>query len=222
MTDELQIWELSELSVVVSLTPWGYWVYLVISVMLIGKDFDLDTFKHALSTGTGRIKCYAVKVLTTYILTAVLFALAMALICFINCLKYGFNPQDIHIENLFVKLAVIYGLACVLALTYVSIFDLMCFICRSSGIPFILGAVFVLADAVITLSADAHYGYLPKTLHSINMVLAKTSPTFDVLKPEILSMFVPCICIILVCNVVSIVLFMHTGLSGRLNMVKAK
>ncbi len=178
--------------------PWSYWIFAAFSVLLLGGEYDGRLLKNAFACGIGRGKYYAVKVISVYFACFLLFISSIVLITLIRTARFGFNPDGLIIEDYRLKVLVFNGMALVVIFAYVSLFNLLCIAFRSSGLPFILGVAVTFLDAVSTLLSDKYYGSLmeyPKNLFSIIQVMRNEIKSVDILKPDFLGMYIPCLCV---------------------------
>lgn len=113
-------------------------------------------------------------------------------------------------EDYWLKVFAYNGMGLAVMFAYGSLFNLLCFVFRCSGIPFILGVAITLVDVVSTLMSIKFYGYLkelPKNLFSVIMLMDKEQRSLDILTPEFLGMYIPCLCITGVALIGGYVLF---------------
>ena len=180
------------------LVPWSYWVIAAFSALMLGGEFDGKLFKNAFACGVGREKLYAVKVLTIYLVGFFLYIAAVLTITVVLTARFGFNPGGLAYEDYWLKVFAYNGLGLAVMFAYVSLFNLLCFVFRCSGIPFILGVAITLVDTVSTLMTIKFYGYLkglPKNLFSVIMLMDKEQRSLDILNPNFLGMYIPCLCV---------------------------
>lgn len=192
------------------LTVWAYWIFAAFSALMLGGEYDGKLLKNAFSCGVSREKYYVVKVLSTYFVSFSLYIAAVVLTMAIRTVLFGFNPDGLVIEDYWLKVFVFSGMALAVIFAYVSIFNLLCFVFRSSGIPFILGVLITLRDFFSTSISVKYYGYLkelPKNLYTIIELMKKERKSLDILNPEFLSMYIPCLCVGGVALIAGYVLF---------------
>lgn len=180
------------------LGPWSYWVIAAFSALTLGGEFDGKLLKNAFACGVSREKFYAVKVLAIYLVSFFLYIAAVLLITVVRTVRFGFNPDGLVVEDYWLKVFAYNGLGLAVLFAYASLFNLLCFVFRCSGIPFILGVAITLVDVVSTLMSMKFYGYLkdlPKNLNSVIMLMDRELRNMDILTPEFLSMYIPCLCV---------------------------
>lgn len=177
--------------------PWSYWIFAAFSVQLLGGEYDGKLFKNAFACGVSREKYYVVKVLAIYFVSFTMYTASVVLITLIRTARFGFNPEGLVIEDYWLKVFAFNGMALAVIFAYVSLFNLFCVVFRSSGLPFILGFAITLLDTVSTLLSDKYYGYLkeyPKNLFSIMFIMKNKIKSVDILNPDFLGMYIPCLC----------------------------
>lgn len=192
------------------LVPWSYWVIAAFSALTLGGEFDGKLLKNAFACGVSREKLYAVKVLAIYLVSFFLYIAAVLLITVIRTARFGFNPDGLVVEDYWLKVFAYNGMGLAVMFAYASLFNLLCFVFRCSGIPFILGVAITLVDVVSTLMSIKFYGYLkelPKNLFSVIMLMDKEIRSMDILNPEFLGMYIPCLCVTGIALVAGYVLF---------------
>lgn len=192
------------------LAPWSYWIIAAFSALIVGGEFDGQLFKNAFACGISREKFYAVKVFTIYFVCFFLYITAVVVVTVIRTARYGFNPEGLVVEDYWLKVFAYNGMGLAVMLAYGSLYNLFCFAFRCSGIPFILGAAITFVDTMSTLFSIKRYGYLmelPKNLFSITMLMDKEKKSMDILNPEFLAMYIPCLCVIGVALIAGYVLF---------------
>lgn len=180
------------------IAPWAYWIFAAFSALLLGGEYDGKLCRNAISCGVSRERYYGAKVLATYIASFSLYVAAVVLVTVIGTVRFGFNPKGLIIENYWLKVFAFNGMGLAVIFAYVSIFNLLCFGFRSSGLPFILGVLISFRDMLSTAMTVKYYGYLkelPKNLYTVNELMKKESKTLDILTPEFLGMYVPCLCV---------------------------
>lgn len=178
--------------------PWAYWIFAAFSALLLGGEYDGQLFKNAFVCGVSREKYFAVKVLATYLVSFFLYIAAVVLATLIRTIRFGFDPDGVMFENYWLKVFVFNGMALAVIFAYVSVFNLLVLAFRSSGIPFILGVLITLRDFFSTSLAVKYYGYLkelPKNLFTVVAMMRKERQFADILNPEFLSMYIPCLCV---------------------------
>lgn len=178
--------------------PWSYWIYAAFSVLLLGGEFDGRLLKNAFACGVSRGKYYAVKVLSVYLPCFFLYLASVALTAAIRTARFGFNPDGWHLEDCLLKAFAFNGLALAVIFAYVSLFNLFCIIFRSSGLPFICALALTWLDFMATSLSNKYYGYLkeyPKNLFSVIQRMRDGLKSVDILNPEFLGMYVPCLCV---------------------------
>ncbi len=180
------------------LMPWSFWVIAAFSVLILGGEFDGKLFKNAFACGVSREKIYAVKVLTTYLVSFFLYITAVVLVTVVRTARFGFNPDGLVIEDYWLKVLAYNGMGLAVMFAYGSLFNLLCLVFRCSGIPFIIGVAITFVDFTSTTLSIKYYGYLkelPKNLFSITQIMYKERKSVDILNPDFLSMYISCLCV---------------------------
>lgn len=190
------------------LSPWSYWVIGAFSALTLGGEYDGKVFKNAFACGISRGKFYVVKVLTIYLVSILLYITAVVLVTVIRTARFGFNPDGLVIEDYWLKVFVYNGMGLAVMLAYGSLFNFLCFVFRCSGIPFLLGCAITFVDAAATLMSEKYYlRELPKNLFSVIRIMNRELKSVDILNPEFLGMYIPCLCVTGVALIAGYVLF---------------
>ncbi len=194
------------------IVPWSYWVVAAFSSLTLGGEFDGKLLRNVFACGVSRGKFYAVKVLTTYLVSFFLYLTAVLLVTVIRTARFGFNPDGLVFEDYWLKVFAYNGLGLAVMFAYGSLFNLLCFVFRCSGIPFIVGVALTFVDFLSTSLSIKYYGYLreqlPKNLFSIVKMMHNEIKDLDILNPEFLGMlYIPCLCVIGVSLAAGYVLF---------------
>lgn len=200
------------------MAPWSYWIFAAFSALSLGGEYDGKLFKNAFACGVSRGKIYAVKVLAIYFVCFSLYIMAVVLTTVIRTARFGFNPDGLVFEDYWLKVFVYNGMSLAVIFAYVSLFNLLCIVFRSSGLPFIIGVALTLLDSFSTLMSFKYYGYLkefPKNLYSITMMMRKELKSVDILRPDFLSMYIPCLCVGGVSLIAGYVLFRIRDVEGE-------
>lgn len=192
------------------MAPWLYWIIGAFSALTLGGEFDGHLFKNAFACGISRGKFYAVKVLTTYFVCLLLYITAVVLVTLVRTARFGFNPDGLVIEDYWLKVFVYNAMGLAVMSAYGSLYQLLCFVFRCSGIPFILGSAVIFVNVISTLLSIKRFGYLkelPKNPFSIVMLMRREMKSLDILNEEFLARILICLCVTGIALIAGYVLF---------------